>query len=200
VSPRTTHKGGHSWPRLTEYQINKLEILVELNNFYYYFSASQTIRSPNSGKGKGFFSLCQNVQPGNGGQPSLQFSGWRSLIPLVAKRLGYMVSHFNIVPRLGTSGAELPLLLYNFMLCRKTSLSLYLFYVTFRFFLEDCFEITNSGCYKQISSIILYVTVSLLVRKYWGYLLIYLLTAIGLSPGASSTVHIYTQTIHRTTQ
>ena len=29
---------------------------------------------------------------------------------------------------------------------------------------------------------------------------IYLLTAIGLSPGDSSTVHIYTQTIHRTTQ
>jgi len=27
-----------------------------------------------------------------------------------------------------------------------------------------------------------------------------LLTAIGLSPGGSSTVHIYTQTIHRTTQ
>jgi len=31
-------------------------------------------------------------------------------------------------------------------------------------------------------------------------MLIYLLTAIGLSPGGSSTVHIYTQTIHRTTQ
>jgi len=30
--------------------------------------------------------------------------------------------------------------------------------------------------------------------------LIYLLTAIGLTPGGSSTVHIYTQTIHRTTQ
>ena len=29
---------------------------------------------------------------------------------------------------------------------------------------------------------------------------IYLLTAIGLSPGGSSTVNIYTQTIHRTTQ
>ena len=37
-----------------------------------------------------------------------------------------------------------------------------------------------------------------------GYLIfhdmIYLLTAIGLLPGGSSTVHIYTQTIHRTTQ
>ena len=31
-------------------------------------------------------------------------------------------------------------------------------------------------------------------------ILIYLLTAIGLSPGGSSTVHIYTQTVHITTQ
>jgi len=30
--------------------------------------------------------------------------------------------------------------------------------------------------------------------------MIYLLTAIGLSSGGSSTVHIYTQTIHRTTK
>jgi hypothetical protein len=30
--------------------------------------------------------------------------------------------------------------------------------------------------------------------------MIYLLTAIGLSPDGRSTVHIYTQTIHRTTQ
>jgi len=30
--------------------------------------------------------------------------------------------------------------------------------------------------------------------------MIYLLTAIGLSPFGSSTVHIYTRTIHRTTQ
>ena len=30
--------------------------------------------------------------------------------------------------------------------------------------------------------------------------MIYLLTAIGLSPGGSSTVHIYTQTVHRRTQ
>jgi len=30
--------------------------------------------------------------------------------------------------------------------------------------------------------------------------MLYLLTAIGLSPSGSSTVHIYTQTIHRTTQ
>jgi len=31
-------------------------------------------------------------------------------------------------------------------------------------------------------------------------ILLYLLTAIGLTPGGSSTVHIYTQTLHRTTQ
>jgi hypothetical protein len=31
-------------------------------------------------------------------------------------------------------------------------------------------------------------------------MMIYLLTAIGLPPGGSSTVHIYTQTVHRTTQ
>jgi len=30
--------------------------------------------------------------------------------------------------------------------------------------------------------------------------MIYLLTAIGLTPGGSSTVHIYTQTIYRTIQ
>ena len=30
--------------------------------------------------------------------------------------------------------------------------------------------------------------------------MIYFLIAIGLTPGGSSTVHIYTQTIHRTTQ
>jgi len=30
--------------------------------------------------------------------------------------------------------------------------------------------------------------------------MIYMLTAIGLSPGGSSTVHIYTQKIHRTTK
>jgi hypothetical protein len=29
---------------------------------------------------------------------------------------------------------------------------------------------------------------------------IYLLAAVGLAPGGSSTVHIYTQTVHRTAQ
>jgi hypothetical protein len=32
------------------------------------------------------------------------------------------------------------------------------------------------------------------------YDMIYLLAAIGLTPGGTSTVHIYTQTIHRTTK
>jgi hypothetical protein len=32
------------------------------------------------------------------------------------------------------------------------------------------------------------------------YIYIYLLTAIGLTPGGSSTMHIYTQTTHRMTQ
>jgi hypothetical protein len=32
------------------------------------------------------------------------------------------------------------------------------------------------------------------------YNMIYFLTAIGLSPAGSSTLYIYTQTIHRTTQ
>ena len=32
----------------------------------------------------------------------------------------------------------------------------------------------------------------------WSMMMIYLLTAIGLSPGGRSTVQIYTQTIHRT--
>ena len=36
--------------------------------------------------------------------------------------------------------------------------------------------------------------------KFQKHFMIYLLTAIGLSPGGSSTVHIYTQTIYRTTQ
>jgi len=30
--------------------------------------------------------------------------------------------------------------------------------------------------------------------------MIQLLTAVGLTPGGSSTVHSYTQTVHRTTQ
>jgi uncharacterized integral membrane protein len=39
-----------------------------------------------------------------------------------------------------------------------------------------------------------------MIRYDMVYGMIYLLTAIGLIPGCSSTLHIYTQTIHRTTQ
>jgi len=38
-----------------------------------------------------------------------------------------------------------------------------------------------------------------LVFLVW-YDMLYLLTAIGFTPGGSSTVHIYTQTIHRATK
>ena len=38
------------------------------------------------------------------------------------------------------------------------------------------------------------------MSRYIDIDMIYLLTAIGLTPGGSSTVHIYTQTVHRTTQ
>jgi len=46
----------------------------------------------------------------------------------------------------------------------------------------------------------LYIKQAIVVKFQIAYGMIYLLTAIGLSPGGSSTVHIYTQTIHRTTQ
>ena len=37
------------------------------------------------------------------------------------------------------------------------------------------------------------------MKHYLQYdMMIYLLTAIGLTPGGSSTVHIYTQTVHNT--
>ena len=48
-----------------------------------------------------------------------------------------------------------------------------------------------------------YKVKTLLWRLRWAEnvaYLIYLLTEIGLTPGGSSTVHIYTKTIHRTTQ
>jgi len=34
---------------------------------------------------------------------------------------------------------------------------------------------------------------------FFRFILIYLLNVIGLSPGGSSTVHVYTHTVHRTT-
>jgi len=53
---------------------------------------------------------------------------------------------------------------------------------------------TNNNIYK----IILHSMLSTI--SFWIWYLIYLLTAIGLTPGGSSTVHIYTKTIHRTTK
>jgi len=44
-----------------------------------------------------------------------------------------------------------------------------------------------------------YDTIYDTIRYDMIYDMIYL-TSIGLTPGSSSTVHIYTQTIHRTTQ
>jgi hypothetical protein len=38
------------------------------------------------------------------------------------------------------------------------------------------------------------------VSLMFATLMVYLLTAVGLPPGGSCTVYIYTQTIHRTTQ
>jgi len=39
-----------------------------------------------------------------------------------------------------------------------------------------------------------------MTRGHYFRILIYVLSAIGLTPGGSSTVHIYLQTIHRTAQ
>jgi hypothetical protein len=49
---------------------------------------------------------------------------------------------------------------------------------------------TNSRCNSQHR----------LMCRWFYDMIIYLSIAIGLTPGGSSTVHIYTQTIHRTTQ
>jgi len=54
-------------------------------------------------------------------------------------------------------------------------------------------RIANDFCYKiSLSNVII-------IDLIW-YDIMYLLTAIKLTPGGSSTVHIYLQTIHRTTQ
>jgi hypothetical protein len=47
----------------------------------------------------------------------------------------------------------------------------------------------NEIFYKEKSFYLIYI-----------YDMIYLLNAIGLTPGGSSTVHIYAQRVHRTTQ
>jgi uncharacterized integral membrane protein len=59
-------------------------------------------------------------------------------------------------------------------------------------------------CSSETYQLIIYTLSKLRLLLYKVYVLvlvlIYLLTAIGLTPGGSSTVHIFTQTIHRTTQ
>jgi len=39
-----------------------------------------------------------------------------------------------------------------------------------------------------------------LMMRIWVVMMYILLTAIGLTPGGSSTVHIYTHTVYRTTK
>jgi hypothetical protein len=53
-------------------------------------------------------------------------------------------------------------------------------------------------CFICIVFIIFFVALLKLPGKNSYIYMIYVLSAIGLSPGGSSTVHIYTQTIHRT--
>ena len=62
-----------------------------------------------------------------------------------------------------------------------------------RFFTDD--HVTYEGFLKFLKLHTLHGRKLILI-----YDMIYLLTAIGLSPGGSNTVHIYTQTIHRTIQ
>ena len=67
-----------------------------------------------------------------------------------------------------------------------------------------CLSLLQDVYHYYRLSIIITLCLSLLeyILTTWSFtasfILIYLLTAIGLSPGGSSTVHIYTQTIHRT--
>ena len=51
--------------------------------------------------------------------------------------------------------------------------------------------------YDILYYIILYYIILYYIILYY---ITYLLNAIGLTPGGSSTVHMYTQTVHRTTQ
>jgi hypothetical protein len=55
---------------------------------------------------------------------------------------------------------------------------------------------------KNILFVFLYDSLVMVVEgtETRGWILIYLSTAIGLTPGGSGTVDIYTKTIHRTTQ
>jgi hypothetical protein len=61
-------------------------------------------------------------------------------------------------------------------------------------------DITHEILVSRYSDYSTEIRVGNLPIKVTRYDMIYLLTAIGLSPGGSSTVHIYTQAIQRTTQ
>jgi hypothetical protein len=67
---------------------------------------------------------------------------------------------------------------------------------------SNCLDLWSGDAAANLGRIIVYHELcftwfsEVFPRKF----MVYLLTAIGLSPGGSSTVHIYTQTIHRTTQ
>jgi hypothetical protein len=64
----------------------------------------------------------------------------------------------------------------------------------------DIYDIWYDIWYDIISYIIYDIWYDIWYDMIWWYDIWYILTAIGLTPGASSTVHIYTQTIHRRTQ
>jgi len=71
------------------------------------------------------------------------------------------------------------------------------YYYTMRIFAMFTTALSNKAFQEtRKRDVFLSISSSIYIYIY----IIYLLTAIGLSPGGSSTVHIYPQTIHRTTQ
>ena len=61
-------------------------------------------------------------------------------------------------------------------------------------------SVTKNNTCEIIEKTLRSVYVLEILERSVVYDMIYLLTAIGLSPGGRSTVHIYTQTVHRTTK
>ena len=66
-------------------------------------------------------------------------------------------------------------------------------------------QIVLSFALQQATRCVIYVRekhsrIMMIMMMMIRMMMLYLLTAIGLTPGGSSTVHIYTQTVHRTTQ
>jgi hypothetical protein len=71
----------------------------------------------------------------------------------------------------------------------------------------DIWDICDAVWYDIWYDNIIWYIRYVMIYDIWNYTIydtihdmIYLLTAIGLTPGVSSTVHIYTQTVHKTTQ